>query len=353
MKKFAFLLIIVVVVVGVFFYAKGEKSEVNDKDGQDQAAGDQKLYEVKFKKEDFKGTAVEIEKTLEEEKTSEDSHFYYIASKSYLEIGNTEKAEKYASILIERFSKRIDGQENALLLGRDFHKRFAADAKSKDYWTTTRDLLAIGLYSRPEDSGAIKRILDTMNAIIEFSPEIFKGQVRYMVKRGDTLAKIGRKYRTTGRMIARINKIDNPNLIHEGDALKIILGGNYKVVIEKSKFLLTVFRDDIYIKSYLAGIGKEGEETPIGTTTITVKQIHPPWQPPGKTPIPYGHPEYPLGERWLGFDKKNFAHYGIHGTVAEDTLGRKASNGCIRLRDRDVEELFDIVPLKTTVVIKE
>jgi lipoprotein-anchoring transpeptidase ErfK/SrfK len=35
--------------------------------------------------------------------------------------------------------------------------------------------------------------------------------------------------------------------------------------------------------------------------------------------------------------------YGIHGTNAPGSIGRNASHGCIRMRNRDVEELFEMV----------
>ena len=54
--------------------------------------------------------------------------------------------------------------------------------------------------------------------------------------------------------------------------------------------------------------------------------------PPGKA--------NPLGTRWLGLSKKG---YGIHGTNAPGSIGRNASHGCIRMRNRDVEELFELV----------
>jgi L,D-transpeptidase YbiS len=41
----------------------------------------------------------------------------------------------------------------------------------------------------------------------------------------------------------------------------------------------------------------------------------------------------------------------IHGTNGEDRIGRRASHGCIRLRNRDMVELYDLVPEKTSVWI--
>jgi len=43
----------------------------------------------------------------------------------------------------------------------------------------------------------------------------------------------------------------------------------------------------------------------------------------------------------------------IHGTKHEDKIGRPASHGCIRMRNADVIELFDLVDEDTPVVIQE
>ncbi|MEP6809996.1 MAG: L,D-transpeptidase [Chthoniobacterales bacterium] len=41
----------------------------------------------------------------------------------------------------------------------------------------------------------------------------------------------------------------------------------------------------------------------------------------------------------------------IHGTNHEELIGQPASHGCIRMRNADVAELFQLVPLETKVVI--
>jgi hypothetical protein len=48
-------------------------------------------------------------------------------------------------------------------------------------------------------------------------------------------------------------------------------------------------------------------------------------------------PANPVGTRWIGLDKKG---YGIHGTNLPRSIGKAASHGCIRMRRRDLEELF-------------
>jgi hypothetical protein len=53
-----------------------------------------------------------------------------------------------------------------------------------------------------------------------------------------------------------------------------------------------------------------------------------------------------LGTRWLGLSLKGF---GIHGTNVPSSIGRKASHGCIRMRNRDIEELFELIQVGSVV----
>ena len=48
----------------------------------------------------------------------------------------------------------------------------------------------------------------------------------------------------------------------------------------------------------------------------------------------------PVGTRWIGLSAKG---YGIHGTDAPASIGFARSHGCIRLRNRDIEQLFELV----------
>jgi lipoprotein-anchoring transpeptidase ErfK/SrfK len=50
----------------------------------------------------------------------------------------------------------------------------------------------------------------------------------------------------------------------------------------------------------------------------------------------------PVGTRWIGLSIKG---YGIHGTNVPSSIGKNVSHGCIRMRNRDVEELFTMVAL--------
>jgi len=60
---------------------------------------------------------------------------------------------------------------------------------------------------------------------------------------------------------------------------------------------------------------------------------------------------------WLdGLDEENANTHAryiyIHGTNHEDDIGQPASHGCVRMRNADVAELFDLVDVDTPVRIK-
>jgi lipoprotein-anchoring transpeptidase ErfK/SrfK len=70
-------------------------------------------------------------------------------------------------------------------------------------------------------------------------------------------------------------------------------------------------------------------------------------------------PKNPLGERWIGLTgidghAVGKQSYGIHGTIEPDSIGKQASMGCIRMRNEDVEMVFDMLTEgKSVVVVRE
>jgi lipoprotein-anchoring transpeptidase ErfK/SrfK len=80
-------------------------------------------------------------------------------------------------------------------------------------------------------------------------------------------------------------------------------------------------------------------------------------QPTGNLAAPGGDHDGILTRiLWLsGLDEQNAntrdRYIYFHGTNREDLIGTPASHGCIRLRNADIAELFDLVPEGTRVVI--
>ena len=62
----------------------------------------------------------------------------------------------------------------------------------------------------------------------------------------------------------------------------------------------------------------------------------------------------PLGTRWLGLNTLGRRHrlrVGIHGTNDPQSIGHWASLACIRMHNADVNYLYELVPVGTTVKV--
>jgi LysM repeat protein len=88
-------------------------------------------------------------------------------------------------------------------------------------------------------------------------------------------------------------------------------------------------------KDYPVAVGKPSTPTPTGAYKIITKIVN-----PGGV----------LGTRWMGLDIPD-GPYGIHGTNNPASIGKEISNGCIRMYNNDVEELFNMVKIGTIVTI--
>ncbi|MEW5977905.1 MAG: L,D-transpeptidase [Acidobacteriota bacterium] len=117
-----------------------------------------------------------------------------------------------------------------------------------------------------------------------------------------------------------------------------------RVVVSLVHRKLAVVQGDRVLKIYPVAIGSKSSPSPTGEFKIVHRIPKPTYYAPGIV-IPPGR-RNPLGTRWIGLSLKGF---GIHGTNQPGSIGKAASHGCIRLRNRDAEELFDIVSVGNVV----
>jgi lipoprotein-anchoring transpeptidase ErfK/SrfK len=101
---------------------------------------------------------------------------------------------------------------------------------------------------------------------------------------------------------------------------------------------LAVVENDQLVEVYSVAVGASATPSPVGIFTIVNRVTHPTYYRPGKIVAP--GPTNPLGTRWMGLSLKG---YGIHGTDRPQSIGHAKSQGCIRLRNSDVERLFERV----------
>jgi len=111
-----------------------------------------------------------------------------------------------------------------------------------------------------------------------------------------------------------------------------------RIVVSIPDRKLAVLEGDRTLRIFETAVGAPKSPSPTGTFQIVNSIADPTWYNKGKI-VPPGKSN-PLGTRWLGLSRKG---YGIHGTNRPDSIGHNASHGCIRMRNREVEELFKIV----------
>lgn len=128
-----------------------------------------------------------------------------------------------------------------------------------------------------------------------------------------------------------------------------IAGDPYIIINKQTNELAFINKGDIQ-QVYPVATGVFSNLTPEGSFTVLVKAADPYYR---RKNIKGGSPDNPLGTRWIGFDAEGTDGriYGIHGTNNELSIGKYVSNGCIRMRNKNVEELYNRIPLGTKVFI--
>lgn len=135
------------------------------------------------------------------------------------------------------------------------------------------------------------------------------------------------------------------------------------IVVDPKNHFLYLVESPVSARRYGVGVGKAGLAFK-GTAIIKRKAKWPSWTPTKnmirREPQKYaryadgvpGGPGNPLGARALYLYKGNRdTYYRIHGTTQPWSIGRSVSNGCIRMINAHVEDLYSRVPLGSRVVV--
>jgi len=205
----------------------------------------------------------------------------------------------------------------------------------------------------PANPEPAKALLTKLNEELIFSTKPSPLAVTHVVKEKEDLVHIAKQHKTTVELILKINPlIKNPNVIQLNQKVRVIPGA-FDVEVIKGKFLLTVYKSGIWVREFKVGLGKAGS-TPVGQFIASTRIKDPPYT--GAFPhVPASdHKNNPLGTRWIGIEGEGAGkQYGIHGTWGPDSIGKEESKGCIRMRNEDVEWLFElIVPGESKITIK-
>ena len=232
------------------------------------------------------------------------------------------------------------------------HVQAGRAARDQDDLVAARSELSKALLAgvQPQDAAAIRQELIGLAEETIFSSRILKDDPltdAYVIQPGDSLAKIAKAHHVTADLLARVNEIENKALIRAGRRIKVIRGP-FHAVVSKGTFDLDVYLQDTFVKHFKVGLGTDGC-TPTGDWVCKDKLVNPTFYPPrGGQIIPGGHPENPLGERWIGLkgvggEAVGQLRYGLHGTIEPDTIGKAVSMGCIRMHNSEVERVYEML----------
>jgi lipoprotein-anchoring transpeptidase ErfK/SrfK len=111
-----------------------------------------------------------------------------------------------------------------------------------------------------------------------------------------------------------------------------------RIVVSIPDRKLAVIENGRVLRSFDIAVGAPHSPSPVGSFKIVNHIANPTWYYKGKVVGPGTN--NPVGTRWMGLSASG---YGIHGTNAPSSIGKNASHGCIRLRNADIEKLFELV----------
>jgi lipoprotein-anchoring transpeptidase ErfK/SrfK len=120
-----------------------------------------------------------------------------------------------------------------------------------------------------------------------------------------------------------------------------------QIIISIADRQLAVIDHGQVLKTYPIAVGARGTPSPNGDFVI-INHAKDPIYRGGDMEVPPGK-DNPLGSRWMGLNLKG---YGIHGTNVQSSVGKAVSHGCFRMRKQDVEDLYALVQVGDTVMVR-
>lgn len=187
----------------------------------------------------------------------------------------------------------------------------------------------------------------------------------YSVEKGatTTLEYVGARYKLGLSNLIEANPGVDPIVPVEGTNLivpnqSLLPNAPHNGLIVNSAEMRIYYYHDGLVEVLPIGIGQLGTDTPFNwTTKVERKRANPTWTPTAKMHAEYAAngeslptvwpagPDNPMGQYSIYIGKL----YAIHGTNADFGIGLRVSHGCVRLRNEDIEHLYNKVPVGTRV----
>ena len=259
-----------------------------------------------------------------------------------------------------------DTSHNAAKIYEDY-RMTGQEALDGGEYVKAREYLSLALpgITDPHKVRSVKVQLADIAKKLTFSSLIDpddKTAQRYHTEAGEFPGAVAKKFDITPELFMSINKIPNEVSMRANRDYKV-LKGPFHVIVHKKNFELDVYLGKYFVRSYAIGLGKN-DSTPLGKFLVGDKLQNPPWygteEDTGRRIlVPYGDPRNPLGIRWIGLKALPDAGgsktgYGIHGTDDPQSIGKESSNGCVRMHNEQVTQVYDMLIItKSRVTVLE
>ena len=167
----------------------------------------------------------------------------------------------------------------------------------------------------------------------------------YIVKRGDVLARVAQKMKTTPELIMRMNNL-NGTMLRIGDRL-LISHPEFSLFIQRKEQILVLFDHGAFFKRYHIQEVKLPERSPPKITTRVAEIMA--WK--GGKRVGFGTKEYVSSTRWIRLAATGYILYSIPDASHADVVSPPAVG--LGMAASDLVELSSLVNSKTAVTITD
>ena len=196
----------------------------------------------------------------------------------------------------------------------------------------------------PAENAALTALLDQVAGSVIYSTGHHL-EPAYVVRQGETLEQIAKRYQVPWQLLGKINGISDPLAVRPGQEIKVVRGP-FRADVRLDSHEMVLWLQDLYAGRFPIGVGTD-QPLPEGSFKVRQKERDPTYRSPTGEVIEAGSANNPLGRHRLDLGDS----VAIHGTNNPAAVGTTGGPGAIRLGGRDAGDVFDILSVGSRVAI--